>query len=317
MSTMRAVVADTSREGVLSIESVPVPQPLPNEALVRVSAISLNRGEVRMSRTPRPNWRPGWDLAGIVEKAAADGTGPQAGQRVVGLVRSGAWAEQVAVQTNQISEISSSVTFTQAAALPVAGLTALHALAKGGFLLGRTVLVTGATGGVGEYALQLGTMAGARMVAHVRRDEHIPFAKAAGASAVISGESLLNAKEAGPYALILESVGGQTLADALALVEEGTKIISYGTSAGSQVTFDAQKFYGKGMTSLYGFFLFDELRTVESAADGLGRLQGFVAEGKLRATIGVEADWSEIAAIAQQLMDRKYQGKAVLHLDNG
>ncbi len=317
MSTMRAVVADPASESILSIESVPVPQPLPTEALVRVSTISLNRGEVRMSRSPRPNWRPGWDFAGVVETAAADGSGPQVGQRIVGLVRSGGWAELVAVPTNQIAALSESVPFAQAATLPVAGLTALHALWKGGLLLGRSVLVTGATGGVGEYALQLGSMAGARMVAHVRRDEHIPFAKAAGASAVILGESLLSAKVEGPFALILDSVGGQLLADALALVEEGTKIISYGTSAGNQVTFDAQKFYGTGMTSLYGFFLFDELRTVESAGAGLARLQGFVADGKLRATIGVEAGWNEIASIAQQLMDRKYQGKAVLHLDKG
>src|SRR3972149_4428036 len=152
MPANRAVVVDPEAPGRLVIQPVAEPVTDRGEALVRVRAISLNRGEVRRSGMAAAGWRPGWDLAGLVERAAADGSGPRAGARVVGLLPEGAWAERVAVPTHALAELPDKVTFAQAATFPVAGLTALHALAPGGLLLGRRVLVTGATGGVGGFA---------------------------------------------------------------------------------------------------------------------------------------------------------------------
>jgi NADPH:quinone reductase-like Zn-dependent oxidoreductase len=137
----RAVVVDPSAPGRLVIAPVADPAPERAEAIVRVRAISLNRGEVRRAGMAAGGWRPGWDLAGVVDVAAADGSGPRAGARVVGIVLEGAWAERVAVPTDALAELPEKVTFAQAATFPVAGLTALHALAKGGLLLGRRVLV--------------------------------------------------------------------------------------------------------------------------------------------------------------------------------
>ena len=76
-------------------------------------------------------------------------TGPARGARVAGLLRSGAWAEQAAVPVNALAELGPSVTFAQAAPLPTAGLTALAAIGHGGSIIARTVLVTGASGGLG------------------------------------------------------------------------------------------------------------------------------------------------------------------------
>src|SRR4030095_12295790 len=95
--------------------------------------------------------------------------GPRAGARVVGFLPEGAWAERVAVPTHALAELPEKVTVSQAATLPVAGLTALHALARGGLLLGRRVLVTGATGGVGDFAVQLARLARAPVAARARR----------------------------------------------------------------------------------------------------------------------------------------------------
>ena len=155
MPTNQAVVVDQKSYGKLIIHDIAMPQPLPSEALVRVSAISLNRGETRRSIQAEDGWHPGWDLAGVVEQAAADGSGPPSGGRVVGFVPNGAWAQHVAVPTHSLASLPDVVTFAQAAPLPVAGLTALYALAKRGELLGRRVLITGATGGVGDFAVQL------------------------------------------------------------------------------------------------------------------------------------------------------------------
>lgn len=316
---MKAVVVRPDRPERLMIKDVAPPAPLPSEALVRVQAVSLNRGEVRRAfGATEAGMRPGWDLAGVVEQAAADGSGPQAGMRIVGFKPSGAWAEHAAVPTTALAALPEAVSFAQAATLPVAGLTALLALQKGGLILGKRVLITAATGGVGDFAVSLAAFAGAHVTAHVRRPEQAAFAQASGAHSVAVGDSLAQAAGAhGPFALILDSVGGQTLTDALALLDVGGTCVNFGTTAGGAVTFDASRFYATGGASLLGFILFHEVTQGEPPSAGLATLAALVSEGHLAPQISVEAPWTEIARVAQNLVDRKYAGKAVLHLNGG
>jgi NADPH:quinone reductase len=313
MSTIKAVFADPNIPERLTIREVAAPTPTPSEAVVRVAAISLNRGETRRSLQTETVWQPGWDLAGIVLHPAADGSGPQAGARVVGLLRTGAWAEQVAVPTNALAALPDAVSFAQAATLPVAGLTALYALQKGGLLLSRAVLVTGATGGVGDFAIRLAQLSGAHVVAHVRRTEQVAEIKQAGADEVIVGDDLSTAAKAGPYDLIIDSIGDKTLAAALTQLAKGGICVSLGVSAGAEVTFDATGFFPTGRTVLYGFILFEEFGN-EPAAVGLMRLAALVAADKLQPRISVEAPWIQIADVARQLLNRRFSGKAVLHV---
>src|SRR5689334_13235425 len=186
----RAVVVDPAAPGRLTIASVPDPTPDRSEAVVRVRAISLNRGEVRRAGMAAAGWRPGWDLAGVVERAASDGSGPPAGARVVGMLGEGAWAQRGVVPTHALAELPEKVTFSQAATLPVAGLTALYALAKRGSLLARRVLVTGATGGVGDFAVQLARLGGAHVTASVRRAEQGAMIRQAGAHEIVVGDEI-------------------------------------------------------------------------------------------------------------------------------
>ncbi|MEH1884246.1 MULTISPECIES: zinc-binding dehydrogenase [unclassified Nostoc] len=315
MSKIRAVIVDPNVPGRLALSEVNTPKPAPDEALVRVAAISLNRGEIKRSTTAEAGWQPGWDLAGVVEIPAADGSGPPQEARVVGLRRGGAWAELVSVPTNALAELPPSVSFAQAATLPVAGLTAYHAVLKGGSLLGRPVLVTGASGGVGYFAIQLARLSGAQVVAHIRQAGYETLVREAGAQSVVISEDLSPASEYGPYHLIIESVGGKTLGVALGLLAQDGKTVLYGVSGGAEVTFNAAQFFGTGSVSLYGLRLFDELR-FESAAVGLKRLLSLVEAGQLHPHIDLEASWTQIADVAQQLLDRRFPGKAVLHISS-
>jgi NADPH2:quinone reductase len=154
--TVRAVVVDPSSPQGLGLKPMELAAAAPDEVTVRVTAISLNRGEVRRATSQgQPGDRPGWDFAGVVEESAANGSGPSVGTRVVGMLPSGAWAESVRAPSHAVAPLPEAVTDAQAATLPVAGLTALHALRQGGLLLGRKVLVDGASGGVGHLAVQL------------------------------------------------------------------------------------------------------------------------------------------------------------------
>jgi NADPH:quinone reductase len=306
-----AVVVDPEAPGRLVTREVPEPAPDRGEAVVRVRAISLNRGEVRRAGMAAGGWRPGWDLAGEIEGAAADGSGPRAGTRVVGLLPEGAWAQRVAVPTHALATLPESVTLSQAATFPVAGLTALYALAKGGALVGRRVLVTGATGGVGDFAVQLARLAGAHVTAAARRSEQAPALRRLGAHEVTVGDQIPSSPK---YDLILDSVGGRTLGTALTALERGGTCVNFGVSAGAEVSFDVRTFFVGGRATLYGFYLFQELG-LEPASVGLRRLADLVSAGQLTPHISVERSWKEIGQVAQDLMERRFPGKAVLTVD--
>lgn len=314
MDHVRAVVVDETSPGRLVIKASPLRAPLPSQALVRVKAISLNLGEVRRALTAAdPGWRPGWDLAGIVEQAAADHSGPAAGTRVVGFLPAGAWAEMAAVPTNALAPLPDTVSFAQAATLPVAGLTALYSLEQPGPILGRRVLVTGASGGVGHLAVELAHQGGATVIASVRRPEREKHARNAGAHEVVVGEDPLAASRFGPYDLILESLAGNSLGAALKMIAPGGMCVLYGVSASTEASFDAATFMRTGGASLYGFILFHEIPH-RPAAQGLARLVAMVAAGRLHPQIELEAPFDQIAEVAAKLYNRGIAGKAVLHL---
>ena len=192
----------------LELAELTDPEPRSDHAVVSVQAISLNRGEVRRLERMAPGTISGWDLAGTVSWPATDGTGPKAGTRVVGLKDVGAWAEQVAVPTEYLAELPKGVSFEQAATLPVAGLTALRALEIGGYVVGKRVLITGASGGVGRFAIQLAKLAGAHVTAIARRSE--------GLTELGADDVLPDLSASGDtFDVILDAIGGPVLGAAL------------------------------------------------------------------------------------------------------
>src|SRR5437762_4856540 len=313
--TIRAVVVDAAVPGRLAIKPVELRDPDRDEVGVRVTAISLNRGETRRAlQVAEPGWRPGWDFAGVVESAAADGTGPKPGTRVVGLLPSGAWAERVNCRSHAVAALPDAVSDAEAATLPVAGLTALHALRQGGLLLGRKVLVDGASGGVGHLACQLATAAGAQVWGHVRRQEYRAVVAEWCGDRVVLGRELAAAKPHGPFWLILDSLGGSALGAALGMLQPSGTCVTFGVSEAAHATFESRDFFATGGVRLYGLTLFHELMSVERAGIGLALLADLIAAKKLRPQVAVEAPWNEIGMVARRLIDREFTGKAVLHV---
>lgn len=308
MTTIRAVV-DHSVPGHLALRTVPAPEPGPSEAPVRVAAVSLNRGEVQRALSAPEGSRIGWDFAGTVVQPARDGAGPPAGARVVGMVRTpgqGAWAELIAVPTSTLAVLPESVTFTRAATLPIAGLTALQAVEHGQGLLARRVLVTGASGGCGHFAVQLARLAGALVTGLVRRPERADLVRALGAHAVVVSPD--GAAAHGPYHLIVDAVGGPLLGTVLGMLAPGGACVTFGVVGEGPVAFDARCLLASGGT-LYAHGLAYGLQHYWSAREGLERL---VAAGHLRPHIAREAPWTEVGTVAQRLRERDFPGKAVL-----
>src|SRR5882757_4684320 len=116
---MLALVTASDSAGGLRLAERDEPRPAANEALVAIRATSLNRGELRLLALRADGWMPGQDVAGVVERAAADGSGPEAGARVVALVDEAGWAERVAAPTDRIAVLPDAVGFAAAATLPV------------------------------------------------------------------------------------------------------------------------------------------------------------------------------------------------------
>ena len=309
---MRALVANRSARGHVAIGEVEEPIPAPGEAVVEVRAVSLNRGEVRRLADQQEGSVAGWDLAGVVVHSATDGSGPPVGARVVGLVGSGAWAERVSVPTETLAELPDEVSFTAAAALPVAGLTAYRTLARGGLALGKRVLVTGASGGVGRLAVQLANRAGAHVTAVVGNPQRGEGLTELGAEEIVVGF-----EPDGPlFDLVLESVGGASLAAGLARIAPGGTIVSFGNSSREPTTFEVSAFYGQASGArLEAFLIFTDLARHGGGTQDLRTLAELVARDRLDPQITLEASWKGAADPIEALLDRRLAGKAVLLLD--
>jgi NADPH:quinone reductase len=310
---MKALAASPGVEGNLDVVEVDEPEPRPNEALVDIKASSLNRGEVHALEHAEAGWRPGWDVAGVVATAAADGSGPKEGTRVVGLVGSGAWGERVRVDTTMLANLPDEVSFEAAATLPVAGMTARRVVEMQVIAAGR-VAVTGAAGGVGRFVVQLAAQMGAHVTAIVGRPERGAGLTELGAADVVVGSL---PAEGAPFALVLESVGGESLAAALSRVAPEGLVVSLGNSSGEPTSFHVSAFYRKAGARLYAFVLSSELQRSHSATTDLGYLANLVAIGHLDVGIDCVVDWNDLGAVRSacaDLLGRKVNGKAVLRV---
>jgi NADPH:quinone reductase len=306
---MLAIVNTPGGPEPVAIREVAEPELQPNEALVAVRAFSLNRGELRLFQVRPEGWRPGQDIAGVVLRAAADGSGPPAGTRVVALTDQAGWAESAAVPSHRMTPIADNVSFAAAVALPVAGLTALRSLRQGAPLLGKRVLITGAAGGVGNLAVQLAVRSGARVTAVVGNPERGHVLDGLGVAEIVT--AIGDAQ--GRFGLILESAGGASLTAAIERIEARGTIVVYGNSSGEPTALNFRDFAEHQNARIQAFHYFTS-EPEERFGPDLGLLAGLIADGSLKPRIA-EHSWRELARIGPLLRDRQIPGKAIFHIE--
>ncbi|WP_158844066.1 zinc-binding dehydrogenase [Saccharothrix deserti] len=306
---MRALLVDHSAPGGLRLGEAPDPQPRPNQALIRVTATSLNHGEVRWGLANAPDGTVlGWDAAGIVERPAADGSGPAAGTPVVTIGVDGAWAELRAADTNWLGVVPEHADHGAISTVPVAGASALRALHRLGPILGKRVLVTGATGGVGRYAVQLARRSGAHVIASTADpDAHGDSLRGLGAHEVISEPRELDQ----PVHGVVDMVGGRQLVDAYGRLAQHGTLVSVGHASGEPETFPPGTFdsvgHDRAVTS-FGLLAYADL------TEDLGWLAARVAAGELDPQISWRDSWETAPKAIEALLERRLHGKAVLDL---
>jgi NADPH:quinone reductase-like Zn-dependent oxidoreductase len=221
---MRAVVVDRSKRLGFDFAEVGEPELADGQVLVSVEHVALNRGDINDARSGRLSEGAvlGSDVAGTVLQAVPVGSGPPVGARVVALT-GGAFAERCAVDIRALAPVPAGVGLAEAAALPVAGLAALQALRAADVGPGKRVLVTGASGGVGRFAVQLAADAGAHIIAAVGSTSKMEGLQDLGAEAVIRLEDVVE-----PVDIVVDNVGGATLVAAWDLLAPGGSLQSIG-----------------------------------------------------------------------------------------
>ena len=299
---MRAVVVDPNVEGHLALAEAPEPEPGPGQVLVAVRHIALNYGDLNGARSRPTGFIPGWDASGVVLRTAQSG-GPTEGTRVVTTMGTqGGWAERRAVDLDELAVVPDSIDLAEASTLPIAGVTALRALLRSGALLGRRVLVTGASGGVGRFAVQLAALGGAHVIASVGSEARGDGLHELGADEVVVGLEGVTA----PLHVVLDNVGGPQLVAIWSLLGEGGVIQCIGRASQQDAAFP----------SLSGM-----KRTIEAFTKGphsgedIAYLLDLMRRGTLQVDIGWRGSWSRIGEAASALFGRQVAGKAVLDVD--
>jgi putative PIG3 family NAD(P)H quinone oxidoreductase len=249
---MRAIVIrEPGGPEVLEIRDVPRPEPSRGEVRVKVGATAVNRADLlqRMGTYPAPPGSPsdipGLEVAGEVDSVGADVTELSHGDRVMGLVGGGGYAEFVVAHARTLSRMPAGMSFADAAAIPEAFLTAWDAIvAQARLSSGETVLVHAAGSGVGTAGVQIARAIGARPIGTLRTPQKLARARELGLvdGIVVEGAKFADevlARTAGRGVdVVLELVGGAYVAQDLLCLAHRGRIVVVGTMGGGRVDLD-------------------------------------------------------------------------------
>jgi NADPH2:quinone reductase len=323
------VIARPGGAEVLELRDVPTPRPGVHEILVRVRAAGINRADVlqRIGQYPPPPGAtadvPGLEYAGEVTELGVDASAWKVGDRVMGLVPAGAYAEFIAVNEAVAMKVPAGWTFEAAAAVPEAFITAHDALfGQMGLSTGERVLIHAVGSGVGTAALQLAKAFGARTFGTSRTADKLVRARALGLDVPINSERedvaevVKRGTEGRGVDVVLDLVGGPALAASVAALARGGRMIVVGLAGGRSAPLDLGAVLSKRLT-IVGTVL--RARTLE---EKIAVTAGFVREvlplleaGMVRPVLERSYPMAEAPEAHRHLESNAVFGKLVLRWD--
>ncbi|PTQ68770.1 NADPH:quinone oxidoreductase family protein [Pseudomonas sp. GV071] len=310
----------------LVLEEVASPEPKKNEVLLDVHAAGVNfpdtliiEGKYQF-KPPFP-FSPGGEAAGVVAAVGEKVTHVKPGDRVMALTGWGSFAEQVAVPGYSVMPIPAGMDFASAAAFGMTYGTSIHALKQRANLQpGETLLVLGASGGVGLAAVEIGKAMGARVIAAASSAEKLEVAKAAGADELINysegslKEKLKELTGGQGVDVIYDPVGGDLFEEAFRSIAWNGRFLVVGFASGTIPSLPANLTLLKG-ASLVGVFwgAFAQRQPADNAAN-FEQLFKWFAEGKVKPLVSQTFPLTDAAGAINALGQRKAVGKVVVQV---
>ncbi len=269
---MRAV--EIRQSGALTVETRPVPSPGPGEVLVKVRAAGVNPSDWKVARR-RAGLVAGTDVSGTIDTLGEGVTGWKVGDPVLGFARnSGSYAEYAIVPVNSLGRKPKSLSFEEAAGIPIAAETAYRALHETARISrGQTVLIHGAAGGVGSAAVQIAKAAGARVIGTASPGNH-EFLRSLGADQVIDYRSQRFEDVVKSVDVVLNTANAETNMRSIAVVKPGGVLVSVVGPPNAIACSAANIRCGR-----------PDRETGASVADILARLADLVDAGKLKVPV--------------------------------
>lgn len=319
---MKAVVIDEfGGPEVLHYRDVPDPSLFPASVLIEVRAIGVNRGDLQR-RAGEGEQQPlpmivGWEVAGVVKAVGDLVQNVRPGDRVVAILPSGGYAELAAPIAQAVVSIPQSLSFEEAAGIPVVFMTAWFALVrKAALRSGETVLVQAAGSGVGMAGVQIAKHIGARVLATAGSDEKLARARELGADEGINyrttdfAEAVTAITGGRGVDVVLESVGGRVLIRSIELLADGGRLVSVGNSSAEPVSIDATLLMERDVT-LSGLYLGSELLR-SGAIEEFQKVVDLCGRGELKVIVDQVLPLAEAAAAHGILAERANFGKVIL-----
>ncbi|WP_338603264.1 NADPH:quinone oxidoreductase family protein [Saccharopolyspora sp. SCSIO 74807] len=317
---MRAVqITELTGPDSVRVADAEDPAPGPGQVLIEVRAAGVTFPDVLMTRgeyqiKPEPPFVPGSEVAGVVREAAE---GFEQGQRVAAFPGIGGFAELAAVDAERVFPLPEQVPFDAAAGMPMNYLTVHFALARRGRLrAGETVLVHGASGGVGTAAVQLASVLGARVIAVVSQESKVEAARSAGAQHVVLAEGFRDAvaELVGKRGvdLVVDPVGGDRFTDSLRTLRDEGRLLVIGFTAGEIPTVKVNRLLLNNLDVVgVGWGAFCGSRP-EYPRQQWQELLPHVESGGLRTLVGSTHPFQDAAHALRELDQRRAAGKVLL-----
>ena len=310
----------------LVLTDVPEPVPGPSQVLIDVHASALNFPDVLMiqgkyqSQPPLP-FAPGSEIAGTVAGVGSSVTHWQVGDRVFGGVGHGGFAEKVVVHASALRRIPPSMDFVTASGISTTYGTSYYALKQRAALQpGETLLVTGAGGGVGIAAVELGCAMGARVIAAASSEEKLALAAAAGATHLINySDGKLKDKvkaltDGKGVDVIYDPVGGALFDDCMRSIAWYGRVLVIGFADGEIPKLRTNLVLLKSCQVVGVFYGAWTARDPAGAAQNMQEILSLYSAGKLHAKVGARFAMNDYAPAMRCLMERRAVGKVVLSI---